>query len=118
MLLIYARLSNRDWNTNLPKARTEAQQGKKVAISDIMFCERSWRERLERELGLPVSWIFTENDPWQCAKNCLFRFVFQRPHRPLQSEIDFIRNYSPKYSPFGDVRPVPKADAAIPSKWV
>ena len=32
---------NRDWAGNLPKVRAEEQQGKHVAISDIMFCFES-----------------------------------------------------------------------------
>ncbi len=43
---------NRDWNSNLPKARSEAQRGRNVAVSDIMFCNESWRGRLQRELGV------------------------------------------------------------------
>ncbi len=105
---------NRDWNGSLPKARVEAQQGKNVAISDIMFCDESWRRRLDRELGLPVQWLFFENNPWQCAKNCLYRFMFEKPHRPLLDEIRKIRALSAVYRPDGDVRPVVRADAKIP----
>ena len=32
---------NRDWNSNLPKAREEAHDGQRVAISDIMFCDHT-----------------------------------------------------------------------------
>ena len=109
---------NRDWEANLLKARMEAQQGNRVAISDVMFCDQSWRDRLKREMGTQFQWIFMENDPWQCARNCLFRFAFQKPQRPLQQEIEMIRELSARYSPFGDIRPVPQADARIPPKWV
>ena len=108
---------NRDWNSVLAKARAEAHNGRKVAISDIMFCDQTWRHRLEQELGLSLSWIFMENDAWQCAKNCLFRFMYQKPYRPLQDEIRMIGELSRIYSPYGDIRPVPKADAEALAKW-
>ena len=107
---------NRDWNSILAKARAEAHDGHKVAISDIMFCDQAWRQRLEQELGLSLTWVFTENDAWQCARNCLFRFMYEKPYRPLQEEIRMIRELSPIYLPYGDIRPVPKADAEIPAK--
>ncbi len=109
---------NRDWNANLPKARAEVQQERCVAISDIMFCDQSWRQRLERELAARVQWIFFDNNPWQCAKNCLFRFAFQKSHRRLQEEIQKIRELSAGYAPHGDIRPVPQADVQIPKYWV
>lgn len=109
---------NANWDVNLPKAREEAQGGLKVAVSDIMFCEASFRERLMTEIGLPVQWICMENDRWQCAKNCLFRYAFEKPHRPLQREIELIRYLSSIYSPFGDIRPVVKTDGLqLPSEW-
>jgi RNase adaptor protein for sRNA GlmZ degradation len=105
---------NRDWKGNIPKARTEAQRGKNVAVSDIMFCEESWQRRLEEELGVPVQWIFFRNDLWQCAKNCLYRFMFEKRHRPLQEEIRKICELSARYVPQGDVRPVAAADRDTP----
>ena len=84
---------NRDWIASFPRAREEAHKGQKVAISDLI-----------------------ENDPWQCAKNCLFRFLYQRPYRPLLVELQRIRELSPAYAPYGDIRPVPKADEQVPAK--
>jgi hypothetical protein len=109
---------NRKWNKNFPKVLSEVKQGLRVAISDILFCDHFWRTRLEEELGVPIQWIFTQNDPWQCAKNCLFRFAFQKSNRPLEREIKFIKEYFPKYCPYGDIRPVPKTDTQIPVEWV
>ncbi len=74
---------NKNWADNLRRARDEARLGKNLAISDIMFCHQSFREKLDKELGLPAQWIFFENDAWQCAKNCLWRFMFEKPDRPL-----------------------------------
>lgn len=105
---------NRDWNSNLPNARAAAQGGRDVVISDIMFCHESWRERLERELVVVVEWTFFANDPWQCAKNCLFRFMFEKPYRPLQQEIQKIQELSPVYTPNGPIHPVVRADKDIP----
>lgn len=109
---------NRDWDGDLPKARIDAHQGKNVAISDIMFCQECWRRRLEHELGLSVQWIFFENNPWQCAKNCLYRFMFEKRHRPLQEEIEKICELSARYRPYGDVRPVVRADTDISHRCV
>ncbi len=106
---------NVDWNGNLPRARTEAHQGKDVAISDIMFCKESMRRRLERELELTVQWISFENIPWQCARNCLYRFMFANRDKPrsLDFEIGKIIELSPVFKPVGDIRPVVRADAMI-----
>lgn len=101
---------NRDWAGNLPSARAEARAGRRIAVADIKFCDATWRHRLEDELGLPVQWIFFANDPWQCAKNCLFRVMFEKPYRPLQREIERIQALSPQYHPHGDVRPVFRID--------
>ena len=108
---------NRNWGGNLPKARSEVRQGKRVAISDIMFCEEKWRKLLEQELGIAIQWIFFENNPWQCAKNCLFRFAYSKPTRPLQDEIQKIRELHRVYNPVGQTQAVPHADSQIPDKW-
>jgi hypothetical protein len=108
---------NKNWDENISRVLLEIRQGLKVAISDIIFCDKSWRKRLEDELCVSVQWIFMENDPWQCAKNCLFRFAYQKAHRPLHREIEFIRAFSPNYFPYGDIRPVPRADEQIPDEW-
>lgn len=103
---------NTDWCGRLPRARTEARTGRDLVVSDIMFCDESWRKRLETELGIAVQWIFFENNPWQCAKNSLFRFMFEKPDRPLQNEIRKIQELSRIYKPHGDIRPVADAGAS------
>ncbi len=107
---------NENWDGNLPQARAEVQQGKCVAISDIMFCHSEWRTKLENEMGVKIQWIFTENNALQCVKNCLFRFAFQKKDRPIRDEIKHIRSFSKVYDPQGDVRPVPQADN-LPLDW-
>jgi predicted ATPase len=111
----YARYNdiNRDWDADFPKAKADAKAGRSVAICDIMFCDQEWREKLERDLGEPVRWIFFENDPWQCAKNCLFRFMFQKNYRPLQNEIQKILELSKIYRPAGDICTVPRGDQNV-----
>lgn len=104
---------NRIWRGNLSMARSEAQRGQNLVVSDIMFCEESWRKRLETELGVPVHWIFFENNPWQCAKNSLYRFMFEKPDRPLQEEIGKIQALSRNYQPVADIRPVVRADSNV-----
>jgi len=103
---------NRDWCGNLSKIQAEVKQGKRVAISDIMFCYESWRRRLERELGMPVQWIFLENNWWQCARNCLYRFLFEKPYRPLMREIIKLLLLSARYAPYGDIRAAAQAHTA------
>ena len=105
----------RDWNSNLLKVRSHAREGKNIVMADIMFCVERWRSRLERELSLPVQWIFFENNPWQCARNCLYRFMYQNPQERLKFQIRAIRELSAVYSPFGEIRPVVRADAQISS---
>jgi hypothetical protein len=101
---------------NLPKAKADAQQGKRVAISDIMFCKSEIRQQIEREIGGCFAWIFTENDPWQCEQNCIYRVEIQKQKRDLKFEKSKIRELSPIYKPLGDVRPVPVAGAQSSTK--
>src|SRR5262249_25491430 len=55
--------------------------------------------------------VFFENNPWQCAKNSLYRHFFEKRDRPLLEEIRMIRRLSRVYAPHGDVRPVVIAEA-------
>lgn len=109
---------NCDWNRNLPRTRTAARQGHDVAIADIVFCDAGWRERLEREIGTPVRWVFFENTPWRCAANCLYRAYWVRERRPVLSEMRKIVRLSTVYRPEGDVRPVvcPGIDVVLPQR--
>lgn len=106
---------NEDWDARIARLRAEVRQGMDAAVSDILFCDEAWREKLERELGSPVQWIFFENQPWQCSKNCLYRFLFEDHDRSLQRAIVLITQLTVVYEPQGDVRPVAQADKDIPS---
>src|SRR4051812_40203654 len=64
---------NKDWGGNLSRLKAAVAQGKNAMLSDIEFCREDMRLKLERDLGSPVQWIFFENNPYQCAKNVLFR---------------------------------------------
>jgi predicted ATPase len=105
---------NMDWDANMAKLRAEAAQGRDAVVSDVLFCDETWRQKLERELDSPVQWVFFENQPWRCAKNCLFRFMFEDPNRSLQEMIINISQLAAVYRPHGDVRPVVRADKDMP----
>jgi predicted ATPase len=97
---------NKNWLNNLSRVQAELQQGRNVAISDIVFCRASRREQLEKELGVSIQWIFFENNPWQCAQNCLYRFLSKKPYRPILRELWKLAVLAIQYSPSGKVLPV------------
>jgi hypothetical protein len=97
---------NRDWERNTVRMLDLINQKRDIACSDIMFCTRFFRRRLKRTLRVRLHWIFFENNPWQCAKNSLYRYIFQERDRPLLEEIQMIRRLSQVYVPHGDVRSV------------
>jgi hypothetical protein len=102
---------NKNWQRSTLRMLRLISQQRAVACSDIMFCTRLYRQRLERTLRVPIRWIFFENNPWQCAKNSLYRHFFEKRDRPLLEEIKMIRRLSRVYAPHGDVRPVVIAEA-------
>jgi hypothetical protein len=97
---------NRNWEGSTARMLQLINEQRDIACSDIMFCTRFYRRRLKRTLGVPIHWIFFENSPWQCAKNCLYRQIFEERDRPLLEEIRMIRRLSRLYAPPGNVRPV------------
>ena len=101
---------NVDWQYNTARMLQLIHERRNIACSDIMFCTRFFRRRLERTLGVPLRWIFFENSPWQCAKNCLYRHCFELHDRPLQEEVRMIRRLSRLYAPPRDARPVVAAE--------
>ena len=105
---------NEDWATNLEKVRNDTRQGTSVALCDIMFCDTTWRRRLESELEATITWIFFANNPWRCAKNCLRRFYFGKRQSNWLFELRKILELSRVYQPEGNIRPVVGADANPP----
>ena len=107
----YARIDdiNRDWASGIASLRGMAQHEGRVAVCDIVFCDRYWRRRFEIELGVPVRWSCMENAPWRCAINCLCRFIFEERHRPVFRELKKICRLSLRYRPDSDIRPVSAA---------
>jgi len=97
---------NQNWECTTARMVQLIKEQRDIACSDIMFCTRFFRRRLERILGVPLRWIFFENNPWQCAKNSLYRHIFEEDDRPLLEEINMIGRLSRLYAPHGDVRPV------------
>jgi DNA modification methylase len=86
---------------------------KDVVITDIEFCRHEEREKIENQIGTSIHWVYLKNAPWQCAKNCLFRYILEKKNRPLQEEIDKIKRLSEDYTPPDDALPVVVADSQI-----
>src|SRR5580692_4540681 len=61
--------------------------GKPTVVSDIEFCDAAQRATWEERMGSKVEWICFENEPWKCALNCLYRFLYQNRGRPIEEEI-------------------------------
>lgn len=100
---------NKDWSEGINQLRQDLQRNAGVVVTDIIFCDPAWRQRLEAELGMPVRWVFFANSPWRCALNCCSRFMWQAPDRPVLRELKKIWLLSRRYVADGEPRPVPKA---------
>jgi len=99
------------WIKNIALAKSFIAGGRDVAISDIMFCEDGWRERLQADLGAPVQWICFDNSPEVCRKNSELRAA-KNPNQILELELGMIDRLSPKYRPTGKVIAVPDASTS------
>lgn len=104
---------NVNWQLNLAIACYVIEQAKKVVIADIMFCKESWRHKLEYEIGNKVYWIFFENNRWQCAKNCLYRYLFEEPDRPILKEFRKINTLSKVYNPGDNIITINQASKPL-----
>lgn len=107
---------NKAWRENLASVRELLVTGRDVVVSDIEFCRKNMRKRLEDELGTAVQWVFFENNPYVCARNVLYRAFVEKRDRPWLEELKKIDRLSKEYSPTGDVHPVALADAAERAK--
>lgn len=101
------------WDEHTAQARADLASGKSVVVSEINFCQREWRTRVEDAIGQPVEWIFFANDPWQCAVNCLYRLMVQLDERPIMEMLQEIAKLSPSYLPDGEPIAIHIADSAI-----
>jgi hypothetical protein len=99
------------WILSVVHARSLSAGGSNVVVSDIMFCEPGWRQRLEEDLGVPVHWVCFENVPERCARNCRYRAGLD-PSHILGFELGMIDRLSPQYQPVGEILPVVDAEQA------
>ncbi len=119
---------NGNWTPHPEAIRAAAAAGD-VIVSDILFCCDSSEEAAEffrqtklgirgfqgrldfmQRVGLPIEWIFFENDPTQCEKNCRVRYQGQ-PSRNVAFEIWLIQILSGLYHPPAGSLPVVVASA-------
>ena len=107
------------WSVHAQRIRQAAQNGD-VVVSDILFCCRTpqdacqvidslgcdashpirqfrGRDDFERQLGEPIEWVFFENDPSQCSKNCGYRAT--QIQRNLGFENALIQTLTHVYEP-------------------
>lgn len=115
---------NGDWPANTRRVRALADSGRDVVVSDILFCCRTasdvakigiptsfrGREEFERAVGLPVEWVFFQNNAWRAAKNCLSRRMYRDASRKLDFEIPLMLALTTVYAPPGDALPVVVSD--------
>ena len=107
------------WSLHAQHIRQAAQNGD-VVVSDILFCCRTsqevdqvldevgfpsdslirqfrGRDEFERQINVPIEWVFFENNPAQCAKNCGYRAT--QIQRNLKFENALIQALTQVYEP-------------------
>lgn len=114
-----------NWNDHPQTVKALADSGKNVVVSDILFCCTTaadaarvfgmlgiqvpgfhGRADFEQRVGHKIEWVFFENDPWKCAKNCLWRRMHEKRDRKLDFETALILALSSVYKPPDGARPV------------
>ncbi len=101
---------NKSWHANIARVRKSLDAGARVVVSDIEFCRIEMRKKLEADLGMAVTWVFFENNPYHCARNVLYRRFVEKRDRPWLEEIQKIDRLSKTYSPDDKPEPVLLAD--------
>ncbi|HEX4796816.1 MAG TPA: hypothetical protein VH370_23695 [Humisphaera sp.] len=86
------------WTDNLRKAKELLQSDKSVVAMDIVFCKTDWREKLESECGVKAQWVCAENDPLQCAENCLHSKLHEKWNGDPLAEIRLILELTAAYT--------------------
>ena len=97
---------NNDWTGGIAIARDVLATRRPLVISDIIFCDAVWRQRITQELNQAVAWTYFANDPVQCVRNCTLRIRDADSSRSIAYEIRMIEILSKIYRPAGEVRPV------------
>jgi GTPase SAR1 family protein len=95
-----------DGNQKKIKELIGKDKNKNIVVSDIEFCQTDLRHKFEADIGAQIQWVSFENDPYQCAKNVLYRYFVEKKPRPWGVEMEKIERLSKTYLPSGDVRPV------------
>lgn len=90
---------NRNWRRYVGEAIQAAQSGKHVAISDIMFTQQEWRDKIEEEITaacpcVPFVWVVFENNPEQCLENAI-----QRNRTSVERDKKMIRHLARNFKP-------------------
>lgn len=92
---------NTDWDGSIQRIKDAWNAKQRVAVSDIMFTLDDWRRKLFNALHKPIRWVYFENNPEQCRKNCEFR-----GRKSLARELEMIQWLSPNYDPPIEALPV------------
>ena len=122
---------DKPWHVAAETIRQAALQGD-VVFSDILFCCRTpeavdqvfrspghpfrGRDDFEQQVGERIEWIFFENDPDQCSKNCSHRAM--QIQRDLNFENALIRALTQVYEPPEKARPVWAGDRGTDGRSV
>jgi predicted ATPase len=88
-------------------ARQAIAEGRDVVVSDIQFCDPGVRADAERQFGPGVEWVYFANDPYQCARNVLYRAFVGNEPRDWVDEMGWIDELTRVYRPPATARPVP-----------
>lgn len=107
--------ANDGWHPNIVEASRLYLCGKDMLIADIDFCRQHRRTELQAAMPAPVRWIYFENNPLQCAANCIYRAMHDRSDtRTVWDCIASVRELRKCYRPPMDALKVENAWARFP----
>ncbi|MBJ7313506.1 hypothetical protein ACFOLJ_23935 [Rugamonas sp. CCM 8940] len=91
---------------DLHEVGERARRGENVVMSDIVLTNDRTRAQKEKELGLPIDYIYFANNPEQCKKNAVYRQATTHPERDVAGERRNIDSMSRDYHPPENAHPV------------